>query len=106
MYSYLDKNKKRIYTDDFESIPESLRTSKGFIRYKGLGEMDDIEYKESCMDPNGGRRLYQVQYPEDIDQFYRIMGTTRGRRDLLEDLGLIRYVGNKVDDVVDGKIEE
>ena len=106
LYSYLDKNKKRIYTDEFESIPENLRTSKGFIRYKGLGEMDDIEYKESCMDPNGGRRLYQVQYPEDIDQFYRIMGTTRGRRDLLEDLGLIRYVGNKVDDVVDGKIEE
>lgn len=98
LYSYLGKDKKRVYTDDFDSIPANLRSTKGFIRYKGLGEMDDDEYKESCMDPNGGRRLYRVEYPDDIEEFNRIMGTTGGRRELLEDKGLIRYVGDKIDD--------
>lgn len=98
LYSYLGKDKKRVYTDDFDSIPSNLRSTKGFIRYKGLGEMDDDEYKESCMDPNGGRRLYRVEYPDDIEEFNRIMGTTGGRRELLEDKGLIRYIGDKIDD--------
>lgn len=99
LYSYIDSStKKRVYTDIFEEIPPNLRSSKGFIRYKGLGEMDDDEYKEACMDPNGIRRLYRVEYPDDIDEFNRIMGTTSGRRELLEELGLIRYIGDKVYD--------
>ena len=55
------------------------------------GQMDDDEFKESCMTP-GNQNLYQVMYPEDIDEFNRILGTTDGRRDLLVNLGIIRYV--------------
>lgn len=80
-----------VFTNVFEEIPEKLRTTKGYTRYKGLGEMDDDEFKESCMTP-GNQNLYQVQYPEDLDEFNRIMGTTGGRRDLLVNLGIIRYM--------------
>lgn len=79
-----------VFTNEFEEIPENLRTTKGYTRYKGLGEMDDDEFRESCFIP-GQRNLYQVHYPNDIDEFNRIVGTTEGRRDLLVDLGVISY---------------
>lgn len=96
LFGYI-QNKHYVFTDEFEDIPEKLRTTKGYTRYKGLGEMDDDEFKEACMTP-GQQRLYQVLYPEDINEFNRIMGTTGGRRDLLVNLGIIRYIGDKTSD--------
>ena len=94
-----------MFTNEFDEIPEKLRTTKGYTRYKGLGEMDDDEFKESCM-TSGNQNLYQVQYPEDIDEFNRILGTT-GRRDLLVNLGIIRYMNgpaNESDDEMEGEL--
>lgn len=88
------ENGKYVFTNEFEEIPEKLRTTKGYTRYKGLGEMDDDEFRESCFIP-GKRNLYQVHYPNDIDAFNRIVGTTEGRRDLLVDLGIISYSNGK-----------
>ena len=61
--------------------------------------MDDDEFKESCMTA-GNQNLYQVHYPEDLDAFNRILGTTGGRRELLVELGIIRFADgfNKKDD--------
>ena len=89
LFGYI-QDKHYVFTNNFEEIPEKLRTTKGYTRYKGLGEMDDDEFKESCMTA-GNQNLYQVQYPEDLDAFNRILGTTGGRRDLLVELGIIRY---------------
>ena len=98
LFGYV-QDKHYIFTNEFEEIPEKLRTTKGYTRYKGLGEMDDDEFKESCM-TSGNQNLYQVQYPEDLDAFNRILGTTGGRRELLIDLGIIRFADgfNKKDD--------
>lgn len=95
LFGWMD-GKRYCFTDRFEDIPEKLRTTKGYTRYKGLGEMDDDEFRESCFIP-GQRRLYQVQYPNDIDAFNRIVGSTGGRRDLLSDLGIIKYVNGSED---------
>jgi DNA gyrase subunit B len=96
LFGYI-QDKHYVFTNEFEEIPEKLRTTKGYTRYKGLGEMDDDEFRDSCMTP-GNQNLYQVQYPEDIDAFNRILGTTDGRRELLFNLGIIRYVNGNQDD--------
>ena len=57
--------------------------------------MDDDEFRDSCFIP-GQRNLYQVHYPNDIDEFNRIVGTTEGRRDLLVSLGVISYSNGDV----------
>lgn len=93
LYGYTE-NKVRHFTNDFESIPENLVKSGKFTRYKGLGEMDDDEFEESCLN-RANRISYQVQYPQDLDKFYEILGTTSGRRNLLKDLGLIKYIDSE-----------
>ena len=105
LFGYV-QDKHYIFTNEFEEIPEKLRTTKGYTRYKGLGEMDDDEFKESCM-TSGNQNLYQVQYPEDLDAFNRILGTTGGRRELLVELGIIRYMNgpaNESNDEMEGEL--
>ena len=91
LYGWIDKKLGYQFVDDVSEIPKNILESRQFTRYKGLGEMDDDEYKQSCMIP-GQRRLYKIQYPSNLDEFNRILGTTSGRRELLKDLGLIRYI--------------
>lgn len=90
LYGY-KLNGKNVFTNDLDSIPDKIKKNKKFTRYKGLGEMDDDEFAESCLDRTN-RITYQVQYPSDLDHFNRILGTTSGRKDLLKDLGLIKYI--------------
>lgn len=101
------KDGKYVFTNEFEEIPENLRTTKGYTRYKGLGEMDDDEFRDSCFIP-GQRNLYQVHYPNDIDEFNRIVGTTEGRRDLLVNLGVISYANGdlSINDIPDEEVED
>lgn len=103
LFGYI-KDGKYVFTNEFEEIPENLRTTKGYTRYKGLGEMDDDEFRDSCFIP-GQRNLYQVHYPNDIDEFNRIVGTTEGRRDLLVSLGVISYSNGDVS-IIDMDNEE
>lgn len=76
---------KRLYFDNQEDIPEG---ATDFTRYKGLGEMDDSELRDACL-TEGSRRIYQVQYPDNIDKFNEILGTSHGRSKLLEDLHVL-----------------
>ena len=104
------EGKKFIPIHDEETKEEYLKKGYHIQRYKGLGEMDDDELKEACLD-SSNRISYQVQYPQDLDQFNRIMGTSSGRRDLLKDLGLIKYIGDSVadnqeDDYINGEETE
>lgn len=90
LYGYNIKgNKQRFYTSDMNVIPKD---ALNFTRYKGLGEMDDEEFRDSCLF-EGKRKLYQVDFPEDLDNFNRIMGTTEGRSELLSELGIIQPLG-------------
>lgn len=86
-------NGKNYYTDSLEEIPKDLRETKRFTRFKGLGEMDDDQYEETCMNPNT-RKVVQVQYPEDLERFNNILGTSSGKRELLVDLGVFRSISS------------
>lgn len=84
-YGWTEKDGKH-YATKFEDIPKGVR----YIRYKGLGEMNDDDYEYGLMNPKT-RVLYQVEYPEDLEEFNRILGTSAGKADIMERLGLIRY---------------
>lgn len=91
LYGYTPKNsKKRMYASSLDEIPKD---ATNLTRYKGLGEMDDEEFRDSCLF-EGRRRLYRVAYPDDLDSFNRIMGTSEGRSSLLSELGIIRQAGD------------
>lgn len=87
LYAY-DKGKERIYTSNFEEIPKENLKNHTFTRFKGLGEMDDSEFRESCLQ-EGKRILYRITYPHDLDRFNRILDTSSGRRELLINEGII-----------------
>ena len=68
-----------------EDIPE---TAKDVHRFKGLGEMNDDQLYYFLVDKNT-RNVLQIEYPSDIDEFNRILGTSEGKGNLLKDLGII-----------------
>lgn len=84
-------NGERRYYYDYNDIPKD---SHDFTRYKGLGEMDDHELKDACL-TDGFRRIYQVQYPDNIERFNEILGTSWGRSKLLEDLHVLINVNEE-----------
>jgi len=57
-------------------------------RFKGLGEMnnDQLEY---FLVNRATRNVMQIEYPSDIDEFNRILGTSEGKGSLLKDLGVV-----------------
>lgn len=68
-----------------EDIPAS---AKDVHRFKGLGEMNDDQLYYFLVDKNT-RNVMQVEYPSDIDEFNKILGTSEGKGNLLKDLGII-----------------
>lgn len=68
-----------------EDIP---KTVKDYHRFKGLGEMENNQLKYFCVDPET-RRQIQLEYPADIDEFNRILGSAAGKNNLLKELGII-----------------
>lgn len=68
-----------------EDIPKSVTN---VTRFKGLGEMENSQLKYFLVDPNT-RNTLQIQYPADVEEFNRILGSSEGKRDLLTELGII-----------------
>jgi DNA gyrase/topoisomerase IV subunit B len=68
-----------------EDIPES---AKDVHRFKGLGEMNDDQLYHFLVDKTT-RNVMQIEYPSDIDEFNKILGTSEGKGSLLKDLGII-----------------
>lgn len=69
-----------------EDIPKN---ATNVHRFKGLGEMNPDQLKYFLVDPET-RNTMQVQYPADVDEFNRILGTSTGKNDLLKELGIIQ----------------
>lgn len=91
LYGYnLKGTKQRFYTSDITKVPKD---ALNFTRYKGLGEMDDNEFRDSCLF-EGKRKLYRIEYPENLEWFNNVMGTSEGRSNLLSDLGIIKGFNN------------
>ena len=68
-----------------EDIPAN---AKDVHRFKGLGEMNDDQLYYFLVDKNT-RNVLQIEYPSDIDEFNKILGTSEGKGSLLKDLGII-----------------
>lgn len=85
LYCWGDNPKNYGWCNRVEDIP---KTVKEVTRFKGLGEMENSQLKYFLVDPTT-RNTLQVQYPADVDEFNRILGSSEGKRDLLTDLGII-----------------
>lgn len=85
LYCWGDSPKNYGWCNRVEDIP---KTVKEVTRFKGLGEMENSQLKYFLVDPTT-RNTLQVQYPADVDEFNRILGSSEGKRDLLTDLGII-----------------
>jgi DNA gyrase/topoisomerase IV subunit B len=68
-----------------EDIPKN---APNLHRFKGLGEMNNDQLKYFCVDPDT-RRQIQLEYPADVEEFNRIVGSSAGKNDLLKELGII-----------------
>lgn len=85
LYGWTD-NGKRYYSNDIKEV-----TNKSTMtRYKGLGEMDAINMKESCLDRNA-QKLIQVEFPNDINKFNESMTSAETRYKILDSMGLILH---------------
>lgn len=83
------------YCNSLDEIPEG---HTDFKRFKGLGEMQDEELKDACLTP-GNRTIFRVQYPDNLDKFNEIMGTSYGRNQLLKDKHILVDVTGKDTDL-------
>lgn len=68
-----------------EDIPKD---AKNVHRFKGLGEMNSDQLDFFLVKPNT-RNVMKVEFPSDIDEFNKIMGTSIGKNELLKSLGVL-----------------
>lgn len=87
LYCWGKSNKDFGGCSRIEDIPKSV---KEYHRIKGLGEFQNDELKYFLVDKET-RNICKVDFPSDIDEFNRIMGSTDGKFDLLKDLNIISY---------------
>lgn len=91
LYCWGDSSKNYGWCNRVEDIPEKVKGN--ITRFKGLGEMENNQLKYFLVDPET-RNTLQIQYPSDIEEFNRILGSTEGKRDLLTELGIIERGDN------------
>jgi DNA gyrase/topoisomerase IV subunit B len=85
LYCWGSSSKNYGWCNKVEDIPA---TAKDVHRFKGLGEMNNDQLEYFLVDKNT-RHVMQIEYPSDIDEFNKILGTSEGKGELLRGLGLI-----------------
>ena len=80
------------WCNDINQIPKNV---KEFHRFKGLGEMENDQLRYFCVDENTRREII-LEYPSDIDEFNRILGSSQGKNGLLKEMGIL--VGKELGD--------
>lgn len=85
LYCWGKDDKSFGWCNHIKDIPKSV---KDYHRFKGLGEMENNQLRYFCVDPKT-RREIQLEYPSDIEEFNRIVGSSQGKNDLLKELGII-----------------
>lgn len=85
LYSWRDK-KGLHFTNELSEIPQGCEMT----RFKGLGEMDPEEV-DICLTNPSTRKLIRINYPDDLAQMNQILTSSAVRRNLLEELGVIKY---------------
>lgn len=85
LYSWGDNVKNYGWCSKVENIPKN---AKNMHRFKGLGEMNPDQLDFFLVDAKS-RNVMQIEYPSDIEEFNRILGTSAGKGDLLRELGIV-----------------
>ena len=85
LYCWGKDEKSFGWCNKIEEVPKNV---KEVHRFKGLGEMNDNELKYFLVDPET-RNLMNIQYPTDVEEFNKILGTSEGKNNLLKTLGII-----------------
>lgn len=75
------------FGNDINEIPSGTH----FERFKGLGQMNPNEIKDTLLDKNK-RTLMRIEYPEDLNRFNEILTSPSAKYDILFNLGLIKYI--------------
>lgn len=85
LYSWGDNMKNYGWCNRVEKIPKD---AKNIHRFKGLGEMnpDQLDFFLVKKDT---RNVLQIEYPSDIEEFNRILGTSAGKGNLLREVGIV-----------------
>jgi DNA gyrase/topoisomerase IV subunit B len=85
LYCWGKSTKDYGWCNKVENIPAN---AKDVHRFKGLGEMNNDQLDYFLVNKNT-RHVIQIDYPSDIDEFNKILGTSEGKGELLRGLGLI-----------------
>ena len=73
------------WCNNVEDIPQN---AKHVHRFKGLGEMNNDQLEFFLVNPET-RNTMRIEYPSDVDEFNRILGSSEGKNDLFKELGII-----------------
>ena len=85
LYCWGDKPENYGWCNNVNEIPKGI---KDVHRFKGLGEMNSDQLEYFLVNPKT-RNVLQIEYPSDIDEFNKILGTSEGKGNLLKNLGII-----------------
>lgn len=86
LYCWGNNSKNYGWCNDVNEIPKAV---KEVHRFKGLGEMNSDQLEFFLVNPTT-RNLIQVEYPDDVDKFNKILGTSVGKHELMIELGIIQ----------------
>lgn len=92
LWCWGDNAKNFGWCNNVADIPEGV---KNVTHFKGLGEMNTDQLYYFLVDKDT-RNVLQIEYPSDIDEFNKILGTSEGKGNLLKDLGIILASESKV----------
>lgn len=83
LYSWNDHGTIR-YTSDLSEVGDR----RGMSRFKGLGEMDPEDLRETVLSDEN-QRLVRISYPDSLDAFNEAMTSSKLRFDMLCDAGYV-----------------
>lgn len=88
-YIYKDKNGVEQGVDSFDDIPKYAVDKGNFSKIKGLGSLTDEEVEKFLLNKEH-RKFVTVQYPENLEEMNYMLSTVEGKRELLENLGILQ----------------
>ncbi len=86
--------------DEKEGVLEQLKRKKGkpnVQRFKGLGEMNPLQLRETTLDPNTRRLVQLTISEEDIDQTLRMMDMLLAKKRSEDRRNWLQEKGDKAD---------
>ena len=85
LYCWGDKPENYEWCNKIEDVPSGV---KNMHRFKGLGEMQNSQLYHFLVNPKT-RNVMQIEYPSNLEEFNKILGTSEGKNELLKNLGIV-----------------